>query len=500
MTTTTSATSTTPTPTAATTIGQSLINSLNVGSGVDTASLVASLVEAQFASKNLQLSKQDTALTAQISSVAKVQSAITSFAAGLSTLVKGGSLQTQPTSSDTGVLTAGALPGAKLSGLSALVEVTQLATEQTTTSTTRFASRTTAVGTGTLTLTLGTAKDAAVSDLTGTTQSFAIAIDSTNTTLDGIAKAINAANSGVSATIVTDVDGKARLSLKGPTGTDKAFTLTGSSTELAQLNVGGSAPASTITASATNAKLSINGTQVERASNTISDLVDGVKLTLSGVTTAGKPVVLGSSTPTAGLTQAVTDFVDTYNQLLAELKTETDAASGPLKNDYNATNLLRSLRGMTLTNLTTGGAAGAPSTLAAIGVQTNKDGTLSVNSTQLTAALNKTPEAVEALFADGTGASGGGIAAALNAISSAAVSNKVVINGRTESTGLVASTGLYTAAKAKVSDAEDKVTTDAATYKERLTKQYAASDARVAAYKATQTQLQNQIDQWNKSS
>ena len=106
----------------------------------------------------------------------------------------------------------------------------------------------------------------------------------------------------------------------------------------------------------------------------------------------------------------------------------------------------------------------------------------------------------EALFADGTGASGGGIAAALNAISSAAVSNKVVINGRTESTGLVASTGLYTAAKAKVSDAEDKVTTDAATYKERLTKQYAASDARVAAYKATQTQLQNQIDQWNKSS
>ncbi|WP_010161287.1 flagellar filament capping protein FliD [Sphingomonas sp. PAMC 26617] len=503
MTTTTSATSATPTPTptptASTTIGQSLINSLNAGSGVDTASLVASLVQAQFASKNLQLTRQDTTLTAQISSVAKVQSAITSFASGLTTLVKSGSLQTQPTSNDTGVLTASALPGAKLSGLSAFVEVTQLATGQTTTSTTKFDSRSATVDTGTLTLTLGTAKDAAVSGFTSNATPIKIKIDSTNNTLDGIAKAINAANSGVSATIITDVDGKARLSLKGPTGTDKAFTLSGDSTGLAKLNVGGSAPASTIGAAAGNAKLSLNGTTVERSSNTISDLVDGVKLTLSSVTTAGKPVVLGSSTPTDGLTQAVTDFVDTYNQLLAELKTETDVSSGPLKNDYNATNLLRSLRGLTLTSLTTGGAAGAPDTLAAIGVKTNKDGTLSVDQTQLTAALNKTPEAVEALFADGTGATGGGIAAALNAISTAAVSNKVTVNGQTETTGLVASTALYTAAKAKVTDAETKVTSDTAAYQERLTKQYAASDAKVAAYKATQTQLQNQIDQWNKS-
>ncbi|MET3824838.1 flagellar capping protein FliD [Sphingomonas sp. PvP055] len=124
---------------------------------------------------------------------------------------------------------------------------------------------------------------------------------------------------------------------------------------------------------------------------------------------------------------------------------------------------------------------------------------MSVDQTQLTTALTKTPDAVEALFADGTGASGGGIAAALSAISTAAVSNKVVINGRTETTGLVASTALYTAAKTKVSAAEEKVTSDTAAYQERLTKQYAASDAKVAAYKATQTQLQNQIDQWNKS-
>ena len=51
-----------------------------------------------------------------------------------------------------------------------------------------------------------------------------------------------------------------------------------------------------------------------------------------------------------------------------------------------------------------------------------------------------------------------------------------------------------------MTDAEAKVTTDTAAYQERLTKQYAASDAIVAAYKASATALQSQIDQWNKTS
>ena len=51
-----------------------------------------------------------------------------------------------------------------------------------------------------------------------------------------------------------------------------------------------------------------------------------------------------------------------------------------------------------------------------------------------------------------------------------------------------------------MSDAEAQVVSDTAVYKERLTKQYAASDAIVAAYKASSTALQSQIDQWNKSS
>ena len=487
--------------TSSTNLGQSILTAQNAGSGVDTAALVASLVQAQFAAKNAALTKQDSTLTAQISSVAKVQSGITSFASGLKTLVKSGSLVTQPTSSDATVLTASALPGAKLSGLSASVEVTRLATPQIATSATPFSSRTAIIGTGNLTLTFGsgTVTDGALTDFTaGSAAPVTIAIDSAHQTLEGVAAAINAKAAGVTASIVTDADGTARLTLKGATGSAQAFTLSGDTPELSALNVGVGQNTTRIGSAALNAQIKLDGVAVERASNTVSDLIDGVKLNLTGAA-VGKPVTLGSTTPTAAISQAVSDFVETYNQLQAVLKSETDTSTGPLRNDYNATGLSRALRGLTLTTLTTGAADGAPTSLSTIGVSTNRDGTLSVDSAKLAAALAKDPAGVEALFADGTGATGGGISAALGAISTAAVDQAITLNGKTEHIGFVGSTKLYTAAKTKVTDAEAKVATDTTAYQERLTKQYAASDARVAAYKASQTALQNQIDQWNKS-
>ncbi|MFX8016042.1 hypothetical protein ABTK76_19245, partial [Acinetobacter baumannii] len=83
----------------------------------------------------------------------------------------------------------------------------------------------------------------------GSTAAVNITIDSSNNSLQGIAKAINAANAGVTATVLTDSSG-ARLSLKGKTGEAQAFTLTAtedaSAPGLAQLNVGVGATGTTI--------------------------------------------------------------------------------------------------------------------------------------------------------------------------------------------------------------------------------------------------------------
>ena len=128
MTTTTSATSSTGTATATTTTtttgnvvstaAQSLLTSLGSGSGIDTTSLVSSLVTAQYATQDAALSGKYDTLTSQISAVASVKSAITTFSSALGTLVKGGTLTTQPVSSNGTVLSATAQAGAKLAGLS----------------------------------------------------------------------------------------------------------------------------------------------------------------------------------------------------------------------------------------------------------------------------------------------------------------------------------------------------------------------------------------------
>src|SRR3546814_2613528 len=91
----------------------------------------SSLVAAQYAVKRDQLSARSDALTTQISDAAALLSGIQTFSSSLKTLVGSGSLATQPTSSNASVLSVSALSGAKLAGLSASIEVQQLATAQT---------------------------------------------------------------------------------------------------------------------------------------------------------------------------------------------------------------------------------------------------------------------------------------------------------------------------------------------------------------------------------
>ena len=317
-----------------------------------------------------------------------------------------------------------------------------------------------------------------------------IAIDSAHASLQDIAKAINAAGAGVTASILTDADG-ARLSLKSATGASQAFTLTATEDEsapgLAALNVGIGATGTTIGSGAQDAIVAVDGVPLKRSTNSISDLIPGVKLDLIAAQ-PGTTVSLGASTPTDAITQAVNNFVSAYNNLHSVLKSDLDAKTGTLFGDTAATSLSRSLGGITLLPLATSTTTGAPTTLAEIGVATNRDGSLTLNSAQLTAAITKYPDAVEALFANGSGATGGGIGAAFKAITDAATNS---------SYGLGASETRYTAAKTTISDALDKLSTQQDEATTRLTQQFSTSDARISAYKQTQTFLTQQIASWN---
>ena len=497
MTTTTGTTSTTSSVTTSAT--QSLLTSLGTGSGVDTGSLVTSLVQAQFAQRTATLTAKADTLTTQISAAGTLKSTMSNFSSALATLVKNGSLTTQPTTSNNNVLGATALPGAKLAGLSRIVTVDRLAGAQSVRTGTAIADRTAAIGSGTFTLTFGqatyssdgTAMSGFNSDLDGDgTADKSLTINVANASLDDIAAAINARKAGVTATVITDGNGAAYLSLKGATGTNQGFTLsatTDPSGNLARFDVGPSAAGTTITGAAVNARLTVDGIQIERASNMVSDLIDGVKLQLNQVSSV--PVSLSSTPPTAALKQAVTDFVDTYNEALAQLKQQTDPKTGVLRADTAARSLLTSLQGLSSKALAYGVADGVPNSLAAVGVRTNRDGTLQVDADALTKALTDSPDAVEAMFAYSSGGING-LSAQLDKITTTATS--VVF-------GLGASVARYAAAQSALTKQQSALTDQSDQLTKRLTQQYASMNSKISAYKSTQSFLDNQIKAWNKS-
>jgi len=472
--------------TSATSGSSSITQALGVGSGIDLKALVASLVDAQYAAKTSQFTARQDTLTAQISGLAKLKSGITGFDSALRSLVKGGSLATQPTSSNTGVAVVSRLTGAKVAGISAKIDVTQLAAAQAATTNTPVGA-TDGFRAGTLSVAIGsyvTDQDGKTS--LSATRNVAVSI-APGATLSDIAAQIKD-KTGLSASVISDGNGQ-RLTIKGATGASQAFEITGSDTggdgvSLATLSVGPGAQGTTVGTTAQDAVVMLDGARFTRSSNTISNLFDGVRLDLQSVGT----VTIGTASPSNSLMQAAQDFVDTFNQVKAVIAEETNVTDGVLKTDSAATTMLRALGALTTTRLATVGSGGAQ-TLADIGVSTNRDGTLSFNTATFNKAIATDPAAVEALFADGSGASGGGLSAALSA---------VVGKLTDKNAGLDGSTARYTKQQSDLADAKSKADDAATILSTRLTSQFAAMDARVAAYKATQAFMTQQIAQWTK--
>ncbi|MDQ8757153.1 flagellar filament capping protein FliD [Sphingosinicella sp. LHD-64] len=356
---------------------------LGIGSGLDVKSLVEDLAAAAKGPKEALLKKREDANAAKVSTLASVSNAIDSFASALTSLISGGTLYSQPSVSNTNIFTASALPGSRIGGLSASITVEQLAQAQTLSSAS-LAARTAPVGEGTLTLTVGGA-------------SHDITIDASNNSLDGLAKAINDKNTGVKASVVTDASG-ARLVLKGATGAANAFTLTvpgGTTSGLERFASAGM----TVAQSAQDAILNMDGVTVTRASNSFSDLIEGVQIDLKQAS-PGTLVSVGVSRPTAAITQGVQDFVAAYNELMGMIAEATAAGvegdGGALRGDLGVREMQRQLRQISTMTLSSSGAG--PKTLAEIGVRTNRDGTLSVDAVRLQEMLANDPDGVEALF------------------------------------------------------------------------------------------------------
>jgi flagellar hook-associated protein 2 len=244
--------------------------------------------------------------------------------------------------------------------------------------------------------------------------------------LSDLATYINNQSMGVTASVITDSTG-AILSLVSQTsGTAGALTITDNTGTTGSDGMGFTQATQDVNGSpvplGTDASLTVDGVPVTSGSNTVTGVIPGVTLTLSG--TSSSPVTLAVQPDLTQVSTAINNFVTAYNQVMTDINTQNtvSSASGstapPLLGDPSLDLLQSQLLNGVITSIT--GNNGLVN-LQSIGIQLQENGTLTVASTtspdsmDLNDALSNDFSAVQNLFQSAASSTAGvGVATALN--------------------------------------------------------------------------------------
>ncbi len=481
---TTQTATTTATPTS---IGAQLVTSLGLGTGINMSDLATQLAQASYATANKNMSNQLSAVQVQISEASALQNNVASLVSSFASLLDGGSLSARPTVTNSAVATASLPPGSSGATTSYALEVSHLASAQALASP-PLASASATTGSGTLTINFGTI--AGTSFTADAAQSPVSITVNPGDTLSQIAASINGAGAGLSAYVATTATG-AQLVMKGPTGANSAFTL--SATEdpgdpgLSALAWNPASGASgRLAQTARDASFSIDGIAQTSASNSIANAAPGLSLVLTG-TNAGNPTTITYSDPSSAISNAMTNLTSALNSIVGTMNTDlAPSANGSLTNDGGARALSAQLAQLPGATIMPGAGAGAPSTLADLGLVVGKDGTYTLDSAKLQSALTRNPGAVAAMFTNGLYGVYGTLANLSFAISSS-----------TDPGSLAGSVNTYTARQTSLTSRQADIAKQQSNMQAQLISQFAAANSSVAASKSTLTYLQNQIAAWN---
>lgn len=229
-----------------------------------------------------------------------------------------------------------------------------------------------------------------------------VSLGAADNTLAGLRDAINAqtGTTGVQATVVqtaaTGDSYKLVLSTAetGVGSTSDSIYLKGNAGNLLGLSNAGSGTQSQTVAK--NALFSVNGIDLERSSNVITDAVDGLTLTLkAGDETKTTTLTVGTNRD--GLKTAMGELVAKFNALYKTYK-DNSGTGGALAGDSTLRTILSQVRSY-LTGQPEGVASDAAYRSGAeVGLKTERDGTLGFDSTAFLAAIDQDPAAVESVF------------------------------------------------------------------------------------------------------
>ncbi len=263
---------------------------------------------------------------------------------------------------------------------------------------------------------------------TSTDISFAVTAGQSNSdVLANIASAINASTTaGLTASVVADTTGTSRLVFTSKqTGSAQAVSMsdqTGTVLNSIGLSAGviaGRTASTTTTGgflhSSTallDAKFKVNGIDITRGSNTVTDVLSGVTLELKGVQLAtDTPVTLKVSTDKTKVKASIEDFIKKYNEALEFLNSKTSVNSDKKTREILASDQVFKGLKLNMRSLMSSGVStiqtGNPALLSEIGIKVASDGTLSISdSAAFENALAADVRKVSDLFNSSNGLAG----------------------------------------------------------------------------------------------
>jgi flagellar hook-associated protein 2 len=398
-TTATTGTSTSATSNATVPSASSIISSaaLGIGTTVPISQVLTGLMQVESIPLT-QLQNQVTGVNTEISAYGQLNSALSTFQQSLAALTRPTEFNSYTaTSSNTAAVTASAVIGVQAGTYT--VNTTQLAQAQSLATAGQASlntSLTSGSATSTVTIAFGTQNGSTFTQ-NAAQPGGSITINSSNNTLAGLRDAINSANLGVTATIVNDGSNTPYhlVLTSNQTGANESMQVSvqGDSSLASMLTYPpGTGDTMTQTVKAQDANLTVNGLSLTSSSNSVGTAVPGLTLNLQQTGTSTVSVAANTSS----VQTDIDNFVSAYNTLHSTIGQLTaynpGGTNGPLIGDATTMQIQNQLQTVLASGLT--GTGSGYSSLAAVGIGLDSDGTLSVDDTALSQALQSNPEPV----------------------------------------------------------------------------------------------------------
>lgn len=501
------------------TSSSAIIKSLT-GAQIDIQELATNLTSATRAPQQTAIDARKTAADAKISAIGRIQASAKAFQDALSGYGDPKAIQYQPTTSNSAIATFSFRSYYQPTEVDFSFKVTTLATENRVSfpglaSTGNFSLKTSSgivetsyqslselstwikAQTG-FSATILNGRDLIVSKGTGATNNFTAytsspvitAVNGTSVTLANLPSSGDVTLPGIANPIsyssLVDLQAKVAQQTGNPanlSGTSLDVNFSTSQTGNAKVYSNG------LSSTGSDATIEANGQTYTSSSNRFSTLVSGINIDVTA--TSASEVRISTTRNTDKFVLALKSIVDGYNDLLATVKKEMNydpdvKKRGGLANDSVARDLLNQMRRLT-TDTISGYSSLVPTiTLAQVGMITNRDGTLQLDTFKIDQIAQNNPEQLEAAIASNASSKG-----ALDKM-------KTLIDtvlGRNSSFQTLYNT-TSTTILSKIQDDTDKLNEQMDALKQRYLTQFVAMQNVVLQSQKTQESLTNYMTSW----